>query len=327
MGDVFDAMKKARARSAADATPPPAAPSESPAFSSDSATPSPPAPLSARPEDRSASTEPLPLSPVATAVERARRLLSSAQQTVATLLTPPPGLSDGFSPQIVVHHDRGGLITEQYRAIRTQILARCKNRRLQIHLVTSAAPEEGKTVTTINLALAFAELRNQRILLLEADLRRPRFRTYLPGSSEPGLIHYLRGDIDQLDPLLHPSGYENCHILPAGGIESLHSTQLLSSARLAQLLDRLRDRYDFIFIDSPPVITVTDPCILGALADQTILVVRLNHTPAEVVERARRLLRAANCEVAGVVLTHLEPDVSHYIYRESYYTRYYTQKR
>ncbi|NJL31010.1 MAG: CpsD/CapB family tyrosine-protein kinase, partial [Phycisphaerales bacterium] len=223
----------------------------------------------------------------------------------------------------VVHHDRGSIVTEQYRAVRTQILARCKNRRLQIHVLTSAAPGEGKTISTLNLGMAFSEIRNQKTLLLEADLRRPTFATYFGRPSNPGLTEYLRHQTDDIDAIVHDTVYDNLQYIAAGEGDPMKSTELLSSPRMLQLLDRLRDRYDFIFIDTPPVVTVTDPCILGSIADQTILVVRLNKTASQVVDRAKRLLRASNCEVAGVILTHLSPDLSRYGYR---YTYGYTSK-
>ena len=84
---------------------------------------------------------------------------------------------------------------------------------------------------------------------------------------------------------------------------------------MGQLIDRLRDRYDHIFIDTPPVITVTDACILGAMCDETLLVVRLNKTATEAVDRAKRLLRASNCEVSGVILTHMQYHIPRYLYR------------
>lgn len=222
---------------------------------------------------------------------------------------------NGYSSQVVVHHDRGSIITEQYRAIRTQILARGRNRKLHVHCVTSSAPQEGKSVTCFNLGVAFAELRNQKTVIIEGDLRRPSFGKLLNRRATPGLIQLLRGEVDDLDEALHPTIYDNLQFIPAGDRDFTNSTELLSSPRMAQILDRLKDRYDHIFIDTPPVITVTDACILGALADETFLVVRLGKTPAEVVDRSKRLLRASNCEVTGVILTHMQYHIPQYLYR------------
>jgi capsular exopolysaccharide synthesis family protein len=258
---------------------------------------------------------------VADALQKADTQRAQAQDSQHPLATVGsvarnPSLN-GYAEQVVVHHDRGSLITEQYRAIRTQILARGRNRRIQIHAITSSAPEEGKSVTTLNLGMAFSELRNQKTLIIEGDLRKPSFGALLHREASPGLLHLLRGEVDELDKIIHPTVYDNLQFIPAGDRDTTASTELLSSPRMAQILDRLRDRYDHIFIDTPPVITVTDPAILGALADETLLVVRLNRTPAEVVDRAKRLLRAANCEVAGVILTHQTIAPPKYLYRYS----------
>ena len=226
---------------------------------------------------------------------------------------------NGYALQVVVHHDRGSVVTEQYRAIRTQILARNRTRRMQTYVVTSSTPEEGKSVTAINLGVAFSELRNQRSVLIEGDLRRPAFEKLFDRRCDRGLMQMLRGEIDDIDQVIHPTVYDNLQFIPAGGRDPNHATELLSSPRMSMLLDRLKDRYDYIFIDSPPVITVSDAFTIGQNCDSTLLVVRLNKTSSDVVERAKRLLRANGCEVTGVILTHMKHQMPRYLYR---YDRY-----
>lgn len=225
---------------------------------------------------------------------------------------------NGYSSEVVVHHDRGSAVTEQYRAIRTQLLARARNRSMQVTVLTSSTPEEGKSVTTANMGIVFSELRNKKTLLIEGDLRRPSFNKLFDRDTTPGMLQLLRGEVDRIDEALHPTIYDNLQFIPAGGRDTIHSTELLSSPRMTQILEQLKDRYDHIFIDSPPVITVTDSCILGAMAEQVLLVVRLNKTPSTAIERAKRLLRANNCEVSGVILTHMKHFVSRYLYKYSY---------
>ncbi|MBI1337962.1 MAG: polysaccharide biosynthesis tyrosine autokinase [Phycisphaera sp.] len=222
---------------------------------------------------------------------------------------------NGYADEIIVHHDRGSAITEQYRTIRTQILARARTRKLQTHVITSSAPAEGKSVSCINLGIAFSELRNQKVLLVEGDLRKPSFAKLFARKTDKGLISLLKGEIDDIEQACYKTVYDNLQFMPAGGRDIVSSTELLSSPRMVQLLERLKDRYDHIFIDTPPVVSVTDAAILGAMSDQVMLVVRLNKTPVEVVDRAKRLLRAANCEVAGVILTHMTYHVPRYLYR------------
>ncbi len=278
--------------------------------------PAPPPPIETQRPTRAA--------PVAAASDRFQQEQDAQERPSIDEIDPITGAHvgldslNGYSADVVVHHDRGSIITEQYRAIRTQILARARNRRVQTHVITSSAPEEGKSVTTVNLGIAFSELRSQRTLLLEGDLRRPAFAKLFDRPTPNGLLQYLRGETDDIDSIVYPTVYDNLQFLPAGGKEFAHSTELLSSPRMHNLLDRLKDTYDHIFIDSPPVITVTDACILGANCDQTLLVIRLHKTPTEVVDRAKRLLRASNCEIAGVILTHMEMELSRYLYRYGY---------
>lgn len=231
------------------------------------------------------------------------------------VIPAPQGGVGHYVPQVVVHHDRGSVITEQYRAIRLQILARCRNRKLQTHVITSSAPNEGKTLTSINLAMAFAELQNKRTLLIEGDLRRPSFQQVIGQQLSPGLLHLLREQTDDVEQAIHDTPYENVKFMPAGDHGTTSSTELLSTHRFPQILETLKGQFDHILIDTPPVISVTDACIFGALADEVILVVRLGETPVEVVDRTKRLLRASNCEVAGVVLTHMKHHIPKYLYR------------
>ncbi len=323
MGDVFDAINRARREKGEKVAPP--ATDLGPLTSGDPEAPALPidqvAPAAQARRDEDA---PAPLAPalrtapsVAAASEKSQRDLASQHDKAVSSLAHhrhDPKLN-GYAPEVVVHHDRGSVITEQYRAIRTQILARCRNRRLQVHVVTSSNPEEGKSVTSLNLSIAFSELRDQRILLVEGDMRKPSFSKLFNRKFDIGLIQLLNGQLEDVDKALHPTVYENLAFLPAGGKDPVSSTELLSSPRMAKLLERLKDRFDHIFIDTPPIVTVTDAAILGAMADQTILVVRLGHTPVEVVDRAKRLLRAANCEIGGMVLTHLTHNIPKYLYR------------
>ncbi len=270
------------------------------------------------------SSAPVHASPVSAAADRARSDAQEVYENRLDISEPtalpavPPSKLNGYSAEVVVHHDRGSAVTEQYRAIRTQLLARSRNRTMQITVLTSSTPEEGKSVTTANLGIVFSELRNHKTLLIEGDLRRPSFSKLFDRECSPGMLQLLRGEVTNLEQAVHPTIYENLQFIPAGGRDSTHSTELLSSPRMHQLMDQLKDRYDHIFIDSPPVITVTDACILGAMADQVLLVVRLNKTPSGAVERAKRLLRASNCEVSGVILTHMKHYISRYLYKYSY---------
>jgi protein-tyrosine kinase len=338
MGDVFDAMNRARKDRGQDDTKDPKAngpipegdqAGQEPGSSATGDGESPGLPLDQvkiEPDLPSGNDGRDPATLDTDALQPANAPVGQVEMDLPTPALPSHSSHDtlnGYSTKVVVHHDRGSVVTEQYRAIRTQILARARNRRLQVHVLTSSVPEEGKSVSTVNLGVTFSELRNKNILLIEGDLRRPSFDKLFDRECTPGLLQLLRGDVADIDQAIHHTVYDNLQFLPAGGRDPTHCTELLSSPRMAQILERLRDHYDHIFIDTPPVVSVTDAAILAAMGDQTLLVVRLHKTPIDVVERAKRLLRANNCNVSGIILTHMQmPFLPSYLSRYSYGSAY-----
>jgi len=230
------------------------------------------------------------------------------QQPLNLRITTSETTNGECAPNVIAYTDRTSPIAEQYRQIRTQILARSKTRPRQTHLLASATPQEGKSLTTVNLGVVFSELRPGRTLLIEADLRRPGFQRIFDRPFATGLIHILRQNIKDETEAIHPTACENLHIMPAGECHEALNNELFSSHAMVRLLDRLKDHYDHILIDSPPVISVSDACMLGALCDETILVVRMHKTPRDVVQQAKCQLEAAGCTMAGAVMTHVQHD-------------------
>lgn len=213
---------------------------------------------------------------------------------------PPPAL----------RHNPEGLVTDEYRSIRFQMLSRVRDRRVQTHLVVSADPGEGRTLAAVNLALAFSEMRNGRTLLVEADLRRPSFSQLFDRALEPGLVQLLRGEIKDIHAAIAPTAHAGLHVLPAGvspggrGVRRAEAATLLASPRMATLLERGKDLYDHVVIDCPPLSLFSDGCILAPMCDQALMVVRMGRTTSDAVERSKRLLAECRCEIAGAILTH-----------------------
>ena len=235
MGDVFKAMNRARqertdaekAEQAAKAEQDAAAPQaggEADGASGDDHAPALPlgdiqaTPISedprevAAPRVRDETADP---SPVSSATTKSRAAEAPDAGVPAAVRHHADSSLNGYSNEVVVHYDRGSVITEQYRAIRTQILARARNRRVQTHVVTSSAPEEGKSVTTINLGIAFTELKNKRTIIVEGDLRRPSFRRLFDREASPGLIQYLRGEVEDFEQTIQPTVYDNLQFIQA----------------------------------------------------------------------------------------------------------------
>ncbi|MCC6680668.1 MAG: CpsD/CapB family tyrosine-protein kinase [Phycisphaeraceae bacterium] len=232
--------------------------------------------------------------------------LSDAHGAATNNHPGPVTVPGGCVPNVASHRDRTGLVCEQYRQLRAQILAHSKDRKRQTHLFTSSEPREGKSLTVVNLGVVFAELANNRTLLIEADLRRPSFQKIFGRPFLIGLSHVLRGDIEDEAEAIHPTMYPNLHVMPAGEQKRDEAGELLAGSAMVRLLDRLKDRYEHILIDSPPVTHAADACVLGALCDETVLVVRLHRTPRKVARRSKQLLEAAGCTMAGSILVGAE---------------------
>lgn len=194
-------------------------------------------------------------------------------------------------------------MSEEYRSIRTSILARHDNQRHLVHTITSATPQEGKTITCVNLGLSFAELRNRKTIIIECDLRLPTFGKVLNcDKNHPGLIDFLRGDAKVADIIQQVEG-SSLHIIAAGGTVSDEAVQLLSCQRMSQLIQGLRAKYDHVIIDTPPVLQLADAGILGSQSEEVLVVARMRRTPRPLVEQAINTLTSYNAQVNGIIAT------------------------
>lgn len=219
-------------------------------------------------------------------------------------------------------------LAEEYRGIRTSLLARWEHRRHLIHTITSATPQEGKTITSLNLGLSLAELRNRKTIVIEADLRLPTFNKLLHLGDSKGMIGYLRGKAEFGEVVQKLEGTA-LHVITAGSRASNDAVQLLSNNRMAKLLEVLRTKYDHVIIDTPPVIELADAGILGGLSDEVMLIARISRTPKPLIEQALRALRSYNAPIAGVIATDQDRGRNRYhYYRYGYKYRYrYYAKR
>ena len=204
--------------------------------------------------------------------------------------------------RLVAKTSPASAMAEEYRSIRTSILARHQQERNLVHTITSATPQEGKTITCVNLGLAFAELRNRTTVIVECDLRLPTFEKLLRLEHPHGLIPYLRGECSLEDAIcrIEKSGL---HVITAGGRVSDEAVQLLSSPRMGRLIQSLRAKFDHVIIDTPPVLELADAGILGAQSDEVLLVARMRRTPRPLIEQAMRTLSSYNAEVQGLIAT------------------------
>jgi protein-tyrosine kinase len=166
-------------------------------------------------------------------------------------------------------------------------------------LVTSGQPGDGKTTTIFNTALAFTQLKSE-VLIIDCDLRKPRLHKVAQVEKGRGLSNFLSSGGD-LTELIRPTSIPHLSILPSGPVPP-NPSELISSNKMKELLVLLQEVYDYILIDSPPLVTVTDPIILSTLVDGVILVAKSGKTKTDVLRRAYHDLATINAKILGVVL-------------------------
>lgn len=197
-------------------------------------------------------------------------------------------------------------VREAYNAARTNIIYSLGGEKTSGKkiLITSASPHEGKTTTCINLAITFAQL-DKKVVVIDADLRKPRIYRYLSIEREDGLSDLLCGLIDLDNAIKHcPEHKLDC--ITSGQIPP-NPAELLASKEMEKVLEMLAERYDYIFIDTPPVTVVTEAAAMAKCASGVILVVRQNNTIHESIQRARDCLKMANAKILGYILNDIDP--------------------
>jgi capsular exopolysaccharide synthesis family protein len=210
------------------------------------------------------------------------------------------------------HHLMG---SEEFRTLRSRLYQIRDRRPLRTLLVTSPLPSEGKTFVTSNLAHAFVRQHERRALVIDADLRAPQLHVALGAPSSPGLTDYLSGEADELTILQRgPKG--NLYFIPSG--KSVHNpAELIANGRLKVLLERLAPLFDWVLLDSPPAIPVSDPSVMAKLCDGVLLVVRAGATPFDLAQKARQEFEENS--LLGVVLNVVAPSEIYGGYYYSYY--------
>jgi capsular exopolysaccharide synthesis family protein len=188
---------------------------------------------------------------------------------------------------------------------------------LKTLLVTSSIPEEGKTTTAANLAVVFAQA-SHRTILLDANFRKPGVHRIFDLPNNQGLSDLLRSDATGIDATAHATEQENLRVITTGSLPP-NPAELLGSQRMRIILDRLTKGADLVIVDSPPLGVVSDPAILAAMTDGTLLVVDVGRTRRSAVRRGRKALATASARVLGVVLNRLaESSVDYYRYYGHY---------
>ena len=268
-----------------------------------------------------------------------------SRETVQRVLERRPALAQ-MDPEallshalLITHFDPKSPVAEAYRTLRTNVQFARMERAGKVLVVTSPTLQEGKTTTIVNLALTLAQS-GQRTLLVGGNLRRPSIHRFFGIEREPGLSDILIGSTPwrdcvrtvadilmgrfEMEDIMAAPGLDNLHIIEAGPIPA-NPSELLSTPAMAAFLRAVRDEYDIVLIDTPPVLPVTDSAIVAAQADGVILVYQAGKVGRLVLKRAKVHIENVGGKVWGVVLNDVKTEIAGYAYTH-YYTHYYGEE-
>jgi capsular exopolysaccharide synthesis family protein len=217
-------------------------------------------------------------------------------------------------------------MAESYRTLRTAIQLSAIDVPLRTLLITSPMSADGKTTSSYNLAVAFAQ-NGIRVVIIDADMRKPRLHTFFDVNRTPGLSEVLTGSATFSETVVRHSSVESLYFLPAG-TPPPNPAELLGSRRLDAVLDEARKEFDLVLVDSPPLLVVTDPVILSTRVDGTILVIRSGRTTKKVLKRASEILARSSGRKLGIVLNGVDTRSVEYYYSYGYYgdDKYYGEE-
>jgi capsular exopolysaccharide synthesis family protein len=224
-----------------------------------------------------------------------------------------------YPVELITHDHPGSILSEAYRNVRTSILLSFSEKPPKTIAVSSANPAEGKTTTVVNTAIALSQT-GARVLIVDADMRKPRLHTVLGRGNGVGLSNFLSGNA-ALRSVVKKSRVPNLYYVPSGPIPP-NPSELLGSNIFKGMMEMLGGKFDHIVLDSPPVLGFADSIIVSTSADGVVLVVLSGKTPRDTLQRARHVLHQVNAKILGVVINRIDigrGDYGYHYYRYHYY--------
>lgn len=219
--------------------------------------------------------------------------------------------------RLITRQDPKSPISEAYRTIRTNIEFSNLDEEIKTIVVTSSQQNEGKSTVIANLAVSFAGMEDKKILVVEGDLRNPTVHRMFNVSNTHGITDILTNQ-KSFDECVHVTEIKGLHVLSCGKIPP-NPSEMLASKKMRHFIDSLRDYYDYIFIDAPPIGIITDAGIVSTYVDGTILVVASKEVDVEMAKIAKERLEKVNSNLLGVVLNKFEDNSGSYGYYNYYY--------
>ena len=267
-------------------------------------------------------------------VERGLRLpalavIPIAGRTATQRLLPIPSLlrrniGSGSGRELLINSDGPSVQAEAYKHLRTSVLLSIAGRAPRTLLVTSSVPAEGKTTTVVNMATVLAQT-GARVLVIDADMRRPRLHQLFGVENREGLSTALSSDMTLNEILSMVNQYKdtNVYLLSSGAIPP-NPAELLGSEQMRNLLEGACESFKYIIIDSPPITSFTDGVLISSLVDGVLLVVHGGRTSRQVVKRTRQMLQEIGARIIGVVLNKIDLRSQEYYYYHQDYKAYYS---
>jgi capsular exopolysaccharide synthesis family protein len=230
-------------------------------------------------------------------------------------------IKDKTDVDYVVEKDSHSIAAEIYRSIRTNLLFSINHSSTAKSIViTSSVPREGKTINAFNLATIIANS-GERVVLVDADMRKPRVHRLFSQQNDLGLSEFLEGKKD-FDDVIRYSGIDNLYFVTAGETTD-RPVELISSQNMKIFIEKASFRFSKIIFDTPPVTLVTDAVVLSSIATGVILVAESNRVTKELLRNSKELLQKVNANILGIIVNNISPALDNYLYPQYYYGKYY----
>lgn len=217
-------------------------------------------------------------------------------------------------------------IEESYKSIRTNIMLSVVKKGCKKFVISSSNESEGKTTTSINIAISLAQA-EQKVLLVDCDLRKPKIHHYFSVSNTPGLTNYLTGTVsnsnfgNNLSNIIHPSEIKNLSVITSGQIPP-NPAEILSSSAMTEFLEEIEKYYDYVIIDTPPINVVSDALPIIRQTDGIIIVVKENYSAHPELKKTIEALNFIDAKITGFIVNYVDADRSKYGYGKYKYGRY-----
>lgn len=225
-----------------------------------------------------------------------------------------------ISSRLISHYAPKSPVAESYRTLRTNVMAKKQPGPLAL-IISSSGPSEGKTTSLANLAITLAQMKS-KVIIVDFDLRRPMIHNIFELQRNNGSSDFLSEESFNINTIIKSSGIDNLDIITSGAIPP-NPSELIASDRANIMITELKQKYDYVLFDMPPIIAVTDAMIMAKKVDMLLLVIRVNNTEKSVIQRTKSMLENININVTGIIVNGIVHERYYRGYSYYYYYYYY----